>query len=131
MPGRSRFKAIKMENLIKGSQSTLPEQKPAAKRAGLSKKETIQLRAVTRDVAANRKRRNYFFYQRGRTKIEYEGNPEKVIRLAMVDNIGRWIVRLLIAGLSIYFSHATAKKVFGKTNTSGPEKDRNEYRIQR
>lgn len=98
-----------MDNLNKGSQSKLSAQKPSARRTVSSKDTAIPLHAVTKEDAQNRERHNFFYYQRGRTKIECSGNNKKAIQLALVDTICRWLIRLLIAGASIagihYFSN--------------------------
>lgn len=109
-----------MENLVKGSASELPEQQPPPKRVGLSKKGTISLNPITRGKPAGRKQRshNYFFYQRGKTRIECEGSPEQAIKVALVDTISRWVVRFILAGISIFITHTAAKKIYGNQNSA-------------
>ena len=100
-----------MENLVEGSQPELPKQKPPPKRTGLSKEGTIPLRPIANAGSQNKERHNFFYYQRGRTKIECEGSPEKAISLALVDTVCRWAIRLLIVFASM-FSVQAAKKIY-------------------
>jgi hypothetical protein len=101
-----------MENLVEGSQSELPKQKPPPKRTGLSKEGTIPLRPIASAGSKNQERQNFFYYQRGKTKIECEGSPEKAIRLALVDTVCRWLIRLLIVIASVFSVQTTVKKIY-------------------
>jgi hypothetical protein len=101
-----------MENLVEGSQSELPKQKPPPKRTGLSKEGTISLRPIANADSQNRERQNFFYYQRGKTKIECECSSEKAIRLALVDTLCRWIIRLLIVIASMFSVQTSVKKIY-------------------
>jgi hypothetical protein len=69
------------------------------------------LRPIASADSQNRERQNFFYYQRGKTKIECEGSPEKAIRLAMVDTVCRWFIRLLIVIASVFSVQTTVKKI--------------------
>lgn len=101
-----------MGNLVKGSTSELPEQKPPPKKAVLSNEGAIPLRLAAKPGNKKQDPLKSFYYQRGKTKIECEGSLNEAIRLALVDTVFRWIVRLLIVAASAYSAHA-AKQMFG------------------
>lgn len=120
-----------MENLVNGNQTERAEQKTTPTREGNAKKAGIPLHPVTGEVSTKGKRYNYFFYQRGKTKIECEGSPDKAVRVALVDTISRWMVRLLIGGTSLLVTHVTAKKVFGSIKSPGEKRPYIEYQKSR
>jgi hypothetical protein len=46
--------------------------------------------------------KNSFHYKRGRTEIDSDSNNKAAIRLAYLDTILYWLVRILILSMTLY-----------------------------